>query len=72
MSLDVDPCEILVVQRTLRHRLLGAAMRRHRSARELAARMLLYVDDAQGAWRELLAHLHADCGNNRACCEDRP
>ena len=48
----IDDDDILSVQRRLRRRLFeGETAIRWRPGRELAAQLLLYLDDAQACWR---------------------
>lgn len=57
MDPRIDPSELLAAQRSLRDRILGASGAAWRPARDLAAEMLLYLDDPQVCWRTCSAWL---------------
>lgn len=66
MNPSVDPTELLAAQRALRDRILGAPTAPGwRPARDLAAEMLLYLDQPQACWRTCLEWLMS------ATCADR-
>lgn len=62
VKLPVDPSELLIAQRGLRDRLLSGTAR---AQRELAAEMLLYLDEPQRCWQACADWLLTETGAER-------